>query len=140
MILRTRTVDGFSERRADGSANGIPVFKEPWKNVVATLYHELQEARTDPDVEDAIRDPYNPNAERYLGWTSDRGEECGDYPISGARQISNIVTEMASPPCLARADGAARLRRSAAPSADICRPAEIFSVKPNSPTFAQQGA
>ena len=88
------SVDVFSERRADGSANGIPVFKEPWKNVVATLYHELQEARTDPDVEDAIRDPYNPNAERHLGWTSDRGEECGDYPISGTRQISNVVTEV----------------------------------------------
>lgn len=88
------SVDVFSERRADGSANGIPVFKEPWKNVVATLYHELQEARTDPDVEDAIRDPYNPNAERYLGWTSDRGEECGDYPISGTRQISTVVTEV----------------------------------------------
>ena len=88
------SVDVFSERRADGSANGIPVFKEPWKNVVATLYHELQEARTDPDVEDAIRDPYNPNAERYLGWTSDRGEECGDYPISGTRQIGTVVTEV----------------------------------------------
>ena len=36
---------------------------------------------------------------------------------------------MASPSCLVRADGAARLRRSAAPSADICRSAEIFSVK-----------
>ena len=44
---------------------------------------------------------------------------------------------MASPPCLVRADGAARLRRSAAPSADICLSAEIFSVKPNS-TFAEQ--
>ncbi len=88
------SVDVFSERRPDGSTNGIPVFKEPWKNVVATLYHELQEARTDPDVEDCIRDPYNPNAERYLGWTSDRGEECGDYPISATRQISTVVTEI----------------------------------------------
>ena len=35
--------------------NGIPVFDRPWKNVVATLYHELNEARTDADVEDAIR-------------------------------------------------------------------------------------
>ncbi len=37
-----------------------------------------------------------------------------------------------SPPCLVRADGAAPLRRSAAPSADICRFAEFFSVKPHS--------
>jgi len=88
------SVDVFSERRPGVSANGIPVFREPWKNVVATLYHELQEARTDPEVEDCIRDSYNPNAERYLGWTSDRGEESGDYPISATRQISTVVTEV----------------------------------------------
>jgi hypothetical protein len=35
--------------------NGIVAFDAPWKNVCATLYHELQEIRTDPDVEDAIR-------------------------------------------------------------------------------------
>lgn len=35
--------------------NGIPAFDEPWKNVVATFYHELNEARTDPDVEEAVR-------------------------------------------------------------------------------------
>jgi len=45
----------FSETLPDGTVNGIPVFDEPWKNVVATFYHELNEARTDPDVEDAIR-------------------------------------------------------------------------------------
>jgi len=88
------SVDVFSERQADGSANGIPVFQESWKNVVATLYHELQEARTDPDVEDAIRNPNDPGAERYLGWISDRGEECGDYPISATRQLSTVVTEV----------------------------------------------
>ena len=88
------SVDVFSERRADGTANGIPVFKDNWKNVVATLYHEMQEARTDPDVEDCVRDPYNPNAERYLGWTSDRGEEVGDYPISATRNIGDVVTEV----------------------------------------------
>jgi len=88
------SVDVYSERRDDGTANGIPVFTESWKNVVATLYHEMQEARTDPDVEDCIRDPYNPNAERYLGWTSDRGEEVGDYPISATRKLSDVVTEV----------------------------------------------
>ena len=35
------SVDVYSERRANGTANGIPVFKDSWKNVVATLYHEL---------------------------------------------------------------------------------------------------
>jgi hypothetical protein len=27
------------------------VFDQPWKNVLATFYHELNEARTDPDVD-----------------------------------------------------------------------------------------
>jgi hypothetical protein len=89
------SVDVYSERNSSGKSNGIPVFKESWKNVVATLYHELQEARTDPDVEDVIRNPYAAGAERRLGWTSDRGEECGDYPIDEARQISDIVKEVA---------------------------------------------
>ncbi|MEZ6063258.1 MAG: hypothetical protein R3C19_23165 [Planctomycetaceae bacterium] len=88
------SVDVYSERRADGSMNGIPVFQESWKNVVATLYHELNEARTDPDVEDAIRNPYDIGSERYLGWTSDRGEECGDYPLDEARQLSMVVLEV----------------------------------------------
>ena len=49
-----------------------------------------------------------------------------------ARNRISSAASMASPPCLVRADGAARLRRSAAPSADICRFAEIISPKPNS--------
>ncbi len=32
--------------------NGIIAFDQPWKNVVATFYHELVEARTDADVEE----------------------------------------------------------------------------------------
>jgi hypothetical protein len=67
----------YSETRANGTVNGIPVFDEPWKNVVATFYHELNEARTDPDVEDAIRTGSN----SYLGWVSRQGEECGDFPV-----------------------------------------------------------
>ena len=62
--------------------NGIVAFDEPWKNVCATLYHELQETRTDPDVEDAIRAGSSPNADRLLGWYSPRGGEIGDIPIS----------------------------------------------------------
>jgi hypothetical protein len=58
--------------------NGIVAFDEPWKNVCATLYHELQEARTDPDVEDAIRT----GESKYLGWYSRRGGEIGDIPIA----------------------------------------------------------
>jgi hypothetical protein len=67
--------------------NGIVAFDEPWKNVCATLYHELQETRTDPDVEDAIRAGSSPDAERMLGWYSPRGGEIGDIPMaeSGGR-------------------------------------------------------
>src|SRR2546423_5579890 len=58
--------------------NGIVAFDEPWKNVVATFYHELVEARTDADVEDVIR---TGNAHQ-LGWYSRRGGEIGDIPIA----------------------------------------------------------
>jgi hypothetical protein len=51
---------------------------------VATFYHELNEARTDADVEDAIRVGNSPNPNSFLGWISDQGEECGDYPVSEA--------------------------------------------------------
>jgi hypothetical protein len=63
-------------------ANGIVAFDAPWKNVCATLYHELQEVRTDPDVEDAIRAGHTPAAARLLGWYSPRGGEIGDLPIA----------------------------------------------------------
>ena len=74
----------YSQTEADGTVNGIPVFDLPWKNVVATFYHELNEARTDADVEDAIRAGNAPNANSFLGWISDQGEEIGDYPVSEA--------------------------------------------------------
>ncbi len=88
------SVEVYSERRADGFANGIPVFPESWKNVCATMYHEICEFRTDPDVEDAIRDPYNPNSEQFLGWTSDSGEEIGDYPLHAGASLKSVVTEV----------------------------------------------
>jgi hypothetical protein len=62
--------------------NGIVAFDEPWKNVCATLYHELQEVRTDPDVEDAIRAGHTPAAAKLLGWYSPRAGEIGDIPIA----------------------------------------------------------
>ncbi len=66
--------------------NGIPVFANPWENVVGTLYHELNEARTDPDVGDNIRT----GNDRYLGWTSAQGDEIGDYPIKAAGQLGDV--------------------------------------------------
>ncbi|WP_426420310.1 hypothetical protein [Bradyrhizobium genosp. A] len=85
----------FSEARPSGSDNGIVAFDQPWKNIVATFYHELNEARTDPDVEDAIRAGSSPNAVRFLGWTSEQGEECGDFPITEAgANLSRVMKEV----------------------------------------------
>jgi hypothetical protein len=80
----------FSEVRSDGSNNGIPVFDAPWKNVVATFYHELNEARTDPDVEEANRT----GSLSVVGWTSSQGEECGDFPISEADPLTEVFQEV----------------------------------------------
>jgi hypothetical protein len=81
----------YSERLPNGGTNGIPVFDQNWKNVIGTFYHELQEARTDPDVDDAATDP---NGMRLLGWTSDSGQEIGDYPIAEATQLLQVFKEV----------------------------------------------
>lgn len=81
----------YSERRADGTVNGIPVFDAPWKNVVATFYHELNEARTDADVEDAIKAG---NGTSLIGWVSKAGEECGDYPVFEANPLTQVFQEV----------------------------------------------
>jgi hypothetical protein len=62
------------------AGNGIPVFGQPWKNIAATLYHQLNEARTDPDVDDAIRT----GDSARLGWYSAKGGEIGDIPVKEA--------------------------------------------------------
>lgn len=80
----------YSEKLPDGSVNGIPVFDAPWKNVVATFYHELNEARTDPDVQLVIAG----GASSLLGWTSRRGEECGDFPVFEANPLSLVFQEI----------------------------------------------
>ncbi len=84
----------YSEQLPNGGSNGIPVFEEPWKNVVATLYHQLIEVRTDPDVEDALRDPLNPNARRSLGWVTDSGLEIGDLPLQNNLPLTDIIKEV----------------------------------------------
>ncbi len=76
-----------------GVTNGITNFNQPWKNVVATAYHELNEARTDPDVEESNRTGNN----TLLGWYSDAGGEVGDYPVTEAYQSgsnSAVFTEV----------------------------------------------
>jgi hypothetical protein len=74
-----------------GKINGIPFWPDPWKNVVATMYHELNEARTDPDVEEAIRT----NKDELLGWYSDKGGEIGDIPINEAGEhLGRVLVEV----------------------------------------------
>lgn len=81
------SVGVFSEFLANGKENGIVVFDKPWKNVVGTFYHELNEFRTDADVDDAIKT----NNNDALGWMSRNGEEIGDNPISAAHGVLKKV-------------------------------------------------
>jgi len=84
----------YSELLPDGRTNGIVAFDAPWKNIVATFYHELNEARTDADVEDAIRAGNDPGAVKFLGWVSRQGEECGDFPVSEATDLHLVMKEV----------------------------------------------
>ena len=69
------------------SGNGVPVFDQPWKNIAATIYHQLNEARTDPDVDDAIRT----GDSARLGWYSAKGGEIGDIPVKEAGTSLTLV-------------------------------------------------
>jgi hypothetical protein len=70
---------------SDGST-GIPVPDwSGWENIVATLYHELQEIRTNPDVDRAVRT----GDSKLIGWNTDPVEgpdgpdcrEIADLPL-----------------------------------------------------------
>jgi hypothetical protein len=70
---------------SDGGT-GIPVPNwSGWENIVATLYHELQEIRTNPDVDLAVRSGNN----ALIGWNTDPvegpdGQDCreiADLPL-----------------------------------------------------------
>ena len=77
-----------------GKENGINVFDQPWKNVVGTLYHEINEFRTDADVNDAIEH----NSNDFLGWNSRSGSEIGDQPIFAASSDLRLVFQEISAP------------------------------------------
>jgi hypothetical protein len=84
---------GVYSQFINGQPNGIPVWPESWKNIVATFYHELNEARTDPDVEEAIRT----NTDALLGWYSDaqNGGEIGDIPMNEAgSNLRSVMVEV----------------------------------------------
>jgi hypothetical protein len=75
--------------------NGISVFPDAWKNTCAVFYHELCEARTDPDVEDAIRAGNSSHANEFLGWYSPQGGEIGDIPLEEAGgNLKSIMREV----------------------------------------------
>ncbi len=74
--------------------NGISVFPDAWKNTCAVFYHELCEARTDPDVEDAIRAGNSPHARDFLGWYSPQGGEIGDIPLEAGAKLTSIIREV----------------------------------------------
>ena len=66
--------------------NGIVAFDQSWKNVVATFYHELNEARTDAGVED-----------NQVAWVNNENpsEEIGDIPMSLAgSNLSKVMKEV----------------------------------------------
>jgi hypothetical protein len=82
----------YSEIRT-GRENGIPFFNQSWKNVVCTLYHELIEFQTDPDVGDAIRQ----RDSRFIGWNSQFGMEIGDQPIA-TNTLNKVFKEVLTLP------------------------------------------
>jgi hypothetical protein len=66
--------------------NGIVAFDQSWKNVVATFYHELNEARTDAGVEDD-----------QVAWVNNErpSEEIGDIPMTLAgNNLSKVMKEV----------------------------------------------
>jgi hypothetical protein len=92
----------YSEKFPDGRENGIAFWSDsPWKNVVATFYHELNEVRTDPDITDHEAPGwYSDGAYFYVGGAKLHvGGECGDIPIDEAivfagRDLSTVFQEV----------------------------------------------
>jgi hypothetical protein len=76
------------------ATNGINGFPDAsWKNICATFYHELNEARTDPDVEDAANAASG--GEQYLGWYSLKDGEIGDIPMDEAgADLSTVMVQV----------------------------------------------
>jgi hypothetical protein len=75
----------FSQRLPNGRVNGIAAFDASWKDVVGTLYHEMNEFRTDADVAEANRT----GNDDLLGWVGAQGE-IGDQPINAAGAAGNL--------------------------------------------------
>jgi hypothetical protein len=82
---------GVYSETSGGVTNGIPAFPDPWKSVVATFYHEINEWRTDANVEQAT----GPNVNGILGWYNQQYGEIGDIPIEEAgSNLSEVFVEV----------------------------------------------
>jgi len=57
-------------------------------------HHELNEARTDSDVQDAIAAGNHPNTAKFLGWTSCQGEQSGDFAVFEANLLTKVFQEV----------------------------------------------
>jgi len=75
----------FSQRLPNGPVNGILAFDASWKDVVGTLYHEMNEFRTDADVAEANRT----GNDELLGWVGAQGE-IGDQPVNAAGAAGDL--------------------------------------------------
>jgi len=74
----------------NGQQNGLVVFDQPWKNVTASLYHELNEARTDANVTGT------PGwISQQIGDFNNQQVEIGDTPVYEAgNQLQLIFKEV----------------------------------------------
>jgi hypothetical protein len=71
----------YSEVSSTTVTNGIVVFSDSWRNVCATIYHEFNEFRTDPDINNG-----------KLGWYSNNANgEIGDIGLSEAGNNLSLV-------------------------------------------------
>jgi hypothetical protein len=145
--------------------NGIAVEGwESWENACATLYHELNEARTDPDVDDAIVT----GDLRWIGWNSQSGREIGDFPIDEAGPNLSLVFKKvnvpgapggeapiqllwsnrthapeapgSAAPAVAAATAMTRIGRSAAASVAAMGPSVLLSPPGNLSDFKKPGS
>jgi hypothetical protein len=88
------SVNVYSDISPDGQVNGIAELGTAWKNTVAVLYHEINEFRTDPDVEKANAAATEQEQLGLIGWISHEGEEIGDHPLSGDFALGTVIREV----------------------------------------------
>jgi hypothetical protein len=76
----------YAESLPNGQQSGIVAFDQPWKNITAALYHELNEARTDSNVNGTLGWISNPIAD-----FNNQQVEIGDAPVFEAGNNLSLV-------------------------------------------------